>query len=365
MSAPIGLTIKTTLQDMKTGDCIPCRYTTLTSGQAGYFSELGTCIANEIPVAGTAIPDGLFYFIKTNKGTFIADRVIQTGISWNVLNTNLFIEGKNTLFEYYKPKTYSGTMYSGYVYSNLEDNSTSTVWYSSGTGGNENVDCVILDFETPKDVTAVYMVGTAYGCNTFNIMYSDDNATWTLAYSDALGSNVTKTFSFNSVGEHRYWKVFIKTTFSAGSSGLAELRMGDKSKAGLVRSLTGGVAYADSNGNSSTSDKGLGAWPTSNEWDRYIVNSDLGGKITKGDDNIWHLENIQSHCKETITSGTWINIHGGTSSANSSCRMLRGMNNSSTWNNLNYNISSATSNTEGFRPVLNYIESDIASEVIY
>jgi hypothetical protein len=76
---------------MQIGDCIPCRYTALTSGQPGYFSELGTCIANEIPVSGTATPNGLFYLICVGKDyqgktKLIADRNIQHSISWDILN---------------------------------------------------------------------------------------------------------------------------------------------------------------------------------------------------------------------------------------------------------------------------------------
>src|SRR5665648_239735 len=78
---------------MQVGDFIPCRYTA-TSGVAGSFSELGTSVAGEIPVTGTATPDGLFYFVKADKGTLIADRIVQHSISWDVLNTAKFVEGK-------------------------------------------------------------------------------------------------------------------------------------------------------------------------------------------------------------------------------------------------------------------------------
>jgi hypothetical protein len=77
---------KTTVDSMAIVDCIPCRYTATTANVAGYFSELGTCTADEIPIMGTSTPSGLFYFIKNEKGVLIADRVIQTGVSWDVLN---------------------------------------------------------------------------------------------------------------------------------------------------------------------------------------------------------------------------------------------------------------------------------------
>lgn len=72
------------------GDRIPCRYTA-SSGSLGIFSELGTCTAAEIPVASTATPDGLFYFIlvgydKKGNKIFVADRVIQQNITLDTLN---------------------------------------------------------------------------------------------------------------------------------------------------------------------------------------------------------------------------------------------------------------------------------------
>jgi len=80
------------LSNMEIGDYIPCRYTA-TSGIAGSFSELGTCEADEISVSGTDTPDGKFNFVKVAKGTLVADRNLQTGVSWNILNSAKLIEG--------------------------------------------------------------------------------------------------------------------------------------------------------------------------------------------------------------------------------------------------------------------------------
>jgi hypothetical protein len=84
--------IKSSIADMQIGDIIPCRYISATSGAAGTFSELGTCITTPIPFASSATPDGLFYWIMVGydyKGRkkFIADRNIQHSISWDTLNS--------------------------------------------------------------------------------------------------------------------------------------------------------------------------------------------------------------------------------------------------------------------------------------
>ena len=90
---------KTSLSQMNRGDYISCRYTA-TSGQVGTFSELGTCIAPEIPVAGTATPNGLFYFIMAGYDSqggkkLVSDRNLQTNISWDAINNAGMCSGLN------------------------------------------------------------------------------------------------------------------------------------------------------------------------------------------------------------------------------------------------------------------------------
>jgi len=82
---------------MNIGDRIVCNYVA-TSNSFGSFSQLGTSINTEIPVASTATPNGKFYFIMVgydSKGNkkLIADRNIQSSISWDVLNANGIASG--------------------------------------------------------------------------------------------------------------------------------------------------------------------------------------------------------------------------------------------------------------------------------
>ena len=102
MASPLGLTIKSNVTFMSLGDCIPCRYTA-SSGVVGTFSELGTCVASEIPTTGTATPDGLFYFIhcgfdSRDRIKLIPDRNLQTTISWDTINTTGILSNKNIDF---------------------------------------------------------------------------------------------------------------------------------------------------------------------------------------------------------------------------------------------------------------------------
>jgi len=87
-----GFSLKTSLSDMAIGDYISCEYTA-SSNTAGTFTNLGSATKAEIPTTGTTTPNGTFYFIKADKGTLIADRVIQTGVSWGTLNGEGYIQG--------------------------------------------------------------------------------------------------------------------------------------------------------------------------------------------------------------------------------------------------------------------------------
>jgi hypothetical protein len=95
----------------------------------------------------------------------------------------------------------------------------------------------------------------------------------------------------------------------------------------------------------------------------------LNDKITKGDDNIWHWKNTLTWTKDVVN----ILLYGADN------RILRGDNSiikkynavnsyNSTYTidkifSLAFDNSTNKSTTEGFRPVLNYIEADIANEV--
>lgn len=312
------------------GDYIPCKYTVSSSGSLGYFSELGTCISNEIPALGSAVPNGLFNWIYVGndllgRRILVADRNIQQSISWNSIN--LLTSGTELIqHEYVTPVAYSGTVYSGYSYTSVSDNNSGTVWLSRGAGGNPSVDIINFDYGVIKNITRFILTGTAYSCKDFDIRYSDNNSIWTVASSGTLfNTSLPTTFDFTSVGEHRYWSIYIKNTHSArASSGLVEVKAGikieTKSYKLLLRLPTGGLSATDTN----------------NEWDNIITNSTLGGKITAGDNSIWN----------------WSGLYSWTSSiptANSANKVVRG----NTLANTFYSIAPTTiSTTYGFRPIL-------------
>lgn len=92
--------IKTSIEDINSiGDMISQKYSALTSGQVGAFSEFGTTVAPLIPVTSSAMPNGSFYWIyfgndNLDRKIFIADRNIQHSISYDALNVGGIINEK-------------------------------------------------------------------------------------------------------------------------------------------------------------------------------------------------------------------------------------------------------------------------------
>ena len=354
------------LLNMQIGDCIPCRYTALTSGVAGYFSELGTCIANEIPITGSATPDGLFYLIKSDKGTLISDRVIQTNISWDVLNAARFIEG-NMVVESEKsliPKMFSNvnsniivsasseynTSYSAYKAFNRILNNEG--WISNGRTGFLKVD--LFNGFIAKYYSVTYERTELTGSpNTWTFQGSNDNSTWETL--DTRTGETTwyyrekKCYKLSNTKSFRYYRINVTANNGLVWMGIGELGIYDSSITPyFIRSLSGGVVYADIDGNPIATNYNSKAFPLNNEWDKYIVGSDLEEKIIPGDNTIWNATPY-SWCKETVS------ISLGVSSQKSNRGVL----------GTGWAVGTTVGATLGFRPVLNYIESDVANDFIY
>ena len=219
----------TRIGDMEIGDYIVCKYIAA-NNRVGTFNELGRSHAPEISIEGNAAPDGSFYFVMVDKskhgGLLVADRVVQVGINWDVLNAGLVIQGKLQTF--------------------------------------------------------------------------------------------------------------------------------DKVE-GIIRSLTGGCAYANENGHSSLTDKGFGAWPPNNEWDKYIVQfPEEFIQKEKTLDDVFHWSGALSWCQETPVNGlVYVDGGGNNVVGVNSRRVRRGWRQLDT---LSHGQSSSMDKNIGFRPVFEYRE---------
>ncbi|NMI02858.1 hypothetical protein HF638_02665 [Paenibacillus sp. SZ31] len=96
---------------------------------------------------------------------------------------------------------------------------------------------------------------------------------------------------------------------------------GNKEIATSIRLLTGGINASDKD----------------NEWDKYIVNSTLNGKITAGDDKVWNWKRV-----------TWTST---TTPSTSNARIVRG---NAKVEETSYTISN-NSSSAGFSPVLEVV----------
>lgn len=100
----------------------------------------------------------------------------------------------------------------------------------------------------------------------------------------------------------------------------------------------------------STTDQALGAFPNTNEWDKYIVNNDLEGKVTPGDDKLWNWSKASTWIKETGV----IDMNFGQGANTSSYRLMRytpELTRLYTYASNNYGT------IVGFRPVLQLIDN--------
>lgn len=125
---------------------------------------------------------------------------------------------------------------------------------------------------------------------------------------------------------------------------------------GILRSLTGGVAYSDSSGIMSIIDKSKGAWPINNEWDKFIINFPTN-KIQKEkglNDVFHHNTTTVNWCQDTPVIGI-SKPSGGIPNPSSNIGRIHRSGifldwSQSSWGTV-YNRTS-----QGFRPVFEYRE---------
>jgi hypothetical protein len=327
---------KQTIDNMVFGDCISCRYTNLTSGGVGYFSELGTCNAPEIPLTGTATPDGLFYFIlagydASGKLKLIPDRILQHSVAWDTLNLVGITSGVHPTYfgtDLLKTATISSdSFYTGYPLENVRDGSLATQWLSTKASGTAGCFVKVV-FDSPDSFENV-IVSTAYGCSNFNLKYSDDDVNYYLvkSFTPALNTN-NQILTVPRVGSHKYWKIDdIASTYGGANLGLTEFKM-MKGLQSLfpqlkfnMRLMTGGILATD----------------LDNEWDKVIVSNTLDGLITAGDNKIWNWSNLYT-ITNTIdtTNNTYRFGRGGGTLVDSRIQLA----------------SASAYTTAGFRPLL-------------
>lgn len=343
-----NLRTKTSFNSLQIGDYIPCTYVAGTSGAIGVFSNLGVNSGVEIPVAGSATPNGLFYWIFVGYDTkgrmkLIADRNIQNAISWDAINTAGIAVGSGLPIYFYTGDLCStGTAIAyadtGYHPSNSFDNDTAgalSFWFDyDKTGSNVNgVEWIGYDFGASvtkeiRQMTLVQESGSGYSVSSVKIQKSDDNTTWTDVTTASVtqnpGTRVKNTIYLPQSGSARYWRLLANSATSNYQWRVVEIEMMELSSITTnynltTRLLTGGSSSTDNN----------------TEWDKIIVNYTLNGTITAGDNNIWNWSGVSSWTSTTPSSSN---------------KSIRGNTLVSTFASAGTATLSASST--GFRPVL-------------
>ncbi|KIL71962.1 hypothetical protein [Pseudobacillus badius] len=370
--------LQTNVKDMEVGDYIKAKYAVPQS--AGTFSRYftGSPInitnatgSDELPITGmSSISDiggkasAYFYLIKVAKGLLVSDRVCQHSISWGTLNSNKYVQGTPHNQESVIPLMTSNTSPSGVAsassasigfeeYRAFERNTFDTsMWFTNITPTSSTPQWLAYDFTINKSIRGYSLRARS------NEMTNQSPKDWTFEGWDGTKWIVLQTI-FNQTGwtknEKRiyilpnpknYSKYRINITSNNGGIGVCINEFEMFETAGIIRSLTGGVAYADANGNKATTDQGYGGWPTNNEWDRYIVNFPKD-KIQTGKtlDDVFHCLSAGTWCQDTPVS-------------NSTSRVFRGGWDVSSQKNNSFSStsSSQSSGSWGFRPVFAYKE---------
>ncbi|WP_068620003.1 discoidin domain-containing protein [Paenibacillus tuaregi] len=364
--------LRTKVSEMEIGDYIAFYYGNITgpatAGSPAKFDKLGlNGNVIELPVTGKANPDGYFYFIKVDKGILLADRIVQNGISWDALNLGKYIQGVPwdsgnaipTMTSNTAPSgvaSVSGVYSGSYVYDPWKafdkvTNNTANRWVVQNTSG-----WISYQFTSPKVISSYTLLASSAGGNvtdwqtitpkSWTFEGSNNGIDWTVLDTQKgvtpWTDNVKKIFLFTNNQAYQTYRLNISANNGGNFVGINEIEMMET--VGLIRSLTGGVAYADANGNSSATDQGKGAWPTNSEWDKYIVNFPVSKiQVGKTLDDVFHWSNVS-----TLIQDTPIIAYSAATN-----RVVRGRNKAQDFEVV---ASSVSSPNAGFRPVFEYKE---------
>lgn len=330
------------------GEAISCEYVA-TANAAGTFSNFGSASKAEINLAGTNTPNGSFNFVKVDKGLLIADRVIQTGVSWDVLNAAKLIEGRtrclNDLTDSLATSAFSASsIFSASFSANKAFNNT----FDEVNGGWQTPSGTIRDQWLKVDFTnpvAIAMVRFQHDCSetypnsairNFRIESSSDNSNWIIQYVGvgSYGIGMITTAKFTPTGSFRYWRIYIVDNYGGSYIMISEAEMSDTQDLIKLRVPSGGNCFVDEANQRAILNRDLGAYPSHNEWDTYVVNSTLGGKITAGNNAIWNWSNGSTNLNTWTTNSPHSSF--GSYSAN---RVTRGYGSARTFNGTSDYIS--------------------------
>jgi hypothetical protein len=341
---------KYTLANLSVGDYIECEYEAAV-GAKGRFKNLGLdspTEARKLPENAGTTPNGKFnlYCVERKPGIgglLIADRILQHSVTWTVLHTDRLIFGSPHLYK------------NGFLCSPVSNPKISSGYFTPnsnhfrGTGALPLVhNATDFTIEAVVKLTlnnvdqSIFTLGIgncflSYGLNTSgkNSLVMGDGATWgsAIAGNQTVPTGVEVTLKIIKIGSNVsfYYNGALDVTrtystlvplyscfyIGVAVTNAAETTFAQYTKGGIkrvtingmdvfnvssganliVRAPTGGNTWADASGKSVlvAPSPEYGAFPNSNEWDKYCVNSTLNGTMVAGDNSVWHWNNYIDH----------------------------------------------------------------------
>ncbi|MEB2276889.1 SUN domain-containing protein [Bacillus sp. ILBB4] len=352
--------LRTKVDDMEIGDYIQAYCDVTTGWQFG--ERVGK---TELPVSGVAVDttnkthqNYFFYFVKVAKGLLVADRNWYHTVSWDSLNAWKNIQGYPINNLNIIPPMDNNISPNGVASASEEtipawkafDGSALTSSLNECWRAYRSTGWISYQFSDPKIVNRYTL--TSPGSNWASNMIKDwvfqgsnDGIVWvtlhTVSNQTGWGSAEKRSYIVNNTQSFMYYRFNISAT-NGGPIAINMIEM--MSIIGVIRSLTGGVAYADASGNKSLSNQNKGAWPTDNEWDKYIVNFPPSLiQFGKSLDDVFHISGVITLTQDTPT------VELGSSTK----RIARGYTKSAI--NLFFPESSLI-DTSGFRPAFEYVD---------
>lgn len=347
----------TDINDLAIGKRIRCNYSAL-PGFTGTFNGIGEETADFIPISSSANPSGDFYFIMVEdinkKKILIADRNIQHSISWDKLNITGMVSGIKMPM-----KPFSNSL-SGYENDEvvLTDNGYASGAYGNyyawrafdGKNGNGDKWAKTVSTNNPAELTIrfkksspiingftitpppINSASSAEHPKHFKLQASKDGSSWIDIFEHTTGIGGSRTrFSFNNQLAYSYYRFTVLSANGGSQMQIGEIEFESENKQSnietKIRLPTGGITGGD----------------IDNEWDKFIVNSTLNGKIIAGDNTVWNWNN---------NIWTWTSTTRLINQYPSTHRVLRGQSSVSGLGSNTTNLAVNSGFLYGFRPVL-------------
>lgn len=335
----------TNITELEIGKRIRCHYIAARNS-AGVFSRLGEETFDFISPSGSPIPMGDFYWIMVedwNKRKFlVADRNIQNAVSWDSINKEGYVFGfeSTTISKTHNKTPYLTSASDVYSVTGVGNSLTNedpwrafSLAGSSGWWGSYAGTGLILDCKRKVKFGEIKVIAFrgANMASVIDVYGSDNNVDYTLIKSCQKSTWIDSeqaTFYFDEPVEYRYYKIMKTTQVSNSNAARLNLELSysekiDNNHIFKVRLLTGGINATDKD----------------NEWDKYIVNSTLNGKIIAGDNNVWNYGG----------GASWTSTTNAAGSGNRTGRGASGNAGASGFNPTSY-VAAATAT--GFRPLM-------------